>query len=197
MDFHFHCSDDFPTRYGPPVRPVTVEEQLALSEDDDEEMDEEGGEDDEESDGGWSPEDRDFVPEDLTDLKMRIKVTGSGKPGKKWRKKGGKPTRDLRAEAAEEESEEEEDERVFSNNYSEVCKFSCNICGEEVDSDQLKKHMSRVHAGAADDEGEEGAEGGWKRYHKKTWHRCGICGKQVKNTAERYSCGNHLTHDVG
>ena len=64
-----------PTRYGPPVRPVTVEEQLALSEDDDED-DEEGGEDDdEESDGGWSPEDRDFVPEDLTDLKMRIKVT--------------------------------------------------------------------------------------------------------------------------
>ena len=51
-----------------------MEEQLALSDDD--EDDEEGGEDDdEESDGGWSPEDRDFVPEDLTDLKMRIKVT--------------------------------------------------------------------------------------------------------------------------
>ena len=103
-----------------------MEEQLALSEDDDEDDDEEGGEDDdEESDGGWSPEDRDFVPEDLTDLKMRIKVTGTGKKGKGKRRKGGnKPTRDLRAEAAEEESEEEEEERVFSNNYSEVCKFA-------------------------------------------------------------------------
>ena len=51
-------------------------------------------------------------------------MTGSGKKGKGKRRKGGnKPTRDLRAEAAEEESEEEEEERVFSNNYSEVCKF--------------------------------------------------------------------------
>ena len=163
----------FPTRYGLPVRPVTVEEQLALSEDDEEE-DDEGGED-EESDGGWSPEDRDFVPEDLTDLKMRIKVTGSGKARK--RRKGGKPTRDLQAEAAEDESEEE-DERVFSNNYSEVCKFSCNVCGEEVDSDQLKKHMTRLHGDAAD-QLEGGLDGGGNRFHKKTWHRCGICGKQV------------------
>ena len=167
------------TRYGPPVRPVTVEEQLALSEDDEEE-DEEGEGEDDESDGGWSPEDRDFVPEDLTDLKMRIKVTGSRK-----RRKGGKPTRDLRAEAAEEESEEE-DERVFSNNYSEVCKFSCNVCGEEVDSDQLKKHMANLHSDVAD-QVEEGLDGGGKRFHKKTWHRCGICGKQVGNTVEKYS----------
>ena len=51
----------------------------------------------------------------MTDLKMRIKVTGSSKRWKK-RRKGGKPTRDLRAEAAEDESDEE-DERIFSNNY--------------------------------------------------------------------------------
>ena len=171
------------TRYGPPVRPVTVEEQLALSEDDEEE-DEEGGEDDEESDGGWSPEDRDFVPEDLTDLKMRIKVTGSSLKGKR-RRKGLKPGRDLRAEAAENESEEE-DERVFSNNYSEVCKFSCNVCGEQVDSDQLKKHMTRQHGGSAD-QLEEGLDGGGKRFDKKTWHRCGICGKQVRNTVYKHS----------
>ena len=147
-----------------------MEEQLALSEDEDEE---DGGEE-EDSDGGWSPEDRDFVPEDLTDLKMRIKVTGLGK----GKKKRGKPTRDLRAEAAEDESEEE-DERVFSNNYDEVCKCACNMCGEEVDSDQLKKHMTRAHGGVGEGEGEEGVDGGGKRYHKKTWHRCGICGKQV------------------
>ena len=170
------------TRYGPPVRPVTVEEQLALSEDDEEE-DEEGGDYEDDSDGGWSPEDRDFVPEDLTDLKMRIKVTGSSKTRKQ--RKGGKPTRDLRAEAAEDESEEE-DERVFSNNYNEVCKFSCNICGEEVDSDQLSKHMTRLHSDAADQR-EEGLAGGGKHFHKKTWHRCGICGKQVGDTVEKYS----------
>ena len=60
-----------------------MEEQLALSDDDDEEKGEEGKDDhddDEEeevdSDDDWSPEDVDFVPEDLTDLKMRIKVSG-------------------------------------------------------------------------------------------------------------------------
>ena len=64
-----------------------MEEQLALSDDDDEEKGEEGkdehDEDEEEevdSDDDWSPEDLDFVPEDLTDLKMRIKVSG-GIPG--------------------------------------------------------------------------------------------------------------------
>ena len=55
-----------------------------------------------------------------------------------------------------------------------------------MDSDQLKKHMSRVHAGAGEN-WEEGVDGGGKRYHKKTWHRCGICGKQVRNTAEKYN----------
>merc|ERR1712013_845968 len=133
----------------PPTRPVTVEEQLALSDDDDEEKGEEGkdehDEDEEEevdSDDDWSPEDLDFVPEDLTDLKMRIKVTGTGKG-----RRGEKPTRDLRAEAAEDESDEE-DERVFSNNYNDVCKFACNNCGDEVDSDKLKKHMTEVHNSA-------------------------------------------------
>ena len=60
-----------------------MEEQLALSDDDEEEKGEEGKDDHDEeeeeevdSDDDWSPEDLDFVPEDLTDLKMRIKVSG-------------------------------------------------------------------------------------------------------------------------
>ena len=148
------------------------------------------------SEDDWSPEDLDFVPEDLTDLKMRIKVsggiprflhfycheyhgrennnvykvTGTGKG-----RKGEKPTRDLRAEAAEDESDEE-DERIFSNNYNDVCKFACDHCGDEVDTDKLKKHMAEVHNSAT--AGEE-VLGEGSRYQKKTWHRCGICGKEV------------------
>ena len=67
-------------------------------------------------------------------------MTGTGKG-----RKGEKPTRDLRAEAAEDESDEE-DERIFSNNYNDVCKFACNNCGDEVDSDKFKKHMTKIHS---------------------------------------------------
>ena len=98
------------------------------------------------------------------------KVTGTGKG-----RKGEKPTRDLRAEAAEDESDEE-DERIFSNNYNDVCKLACNHCGDEVDSDKLKKQMTEVHNSAT--AGEE-VLGEGSRYQKKTWHRCGICGKEV------------------
>ena len=99
-------------------------------------------------------------------------VTGTGKG-----RKGEKPTRDLRAEAAEDESDEE-DERIFSNNYNDVCKFACNNCGDEVDSDKLKKHMTEVHNSAT---AGEDVLGEGSRYQKKTWHRCGICGKEVQD----------------
>merc|ERR1712013_144 len=46
----------------------------------------------------------------------------------------------------------------------------------------FKKHMTELHNSAT---AGEDVLGEWSRYQKKTWHRCGICGKEVVFTKQR------------
>jgi hypothetical protein len=153
--------------YGPPpaAKEVSVEEQLSSSEGEEEE-----GARPEDGDSDWAPEDRDWVPQSLVDLKMRIKV------GDKLEKPDG-PMRDRLAEQEEREKGEEGGDRAFTNSYEEVCKLTCYVCGLQLESNRLNSHMAKEHSG------QEAGER--TQFDVLTWHRCGLCGKELVFTRQR------------
>jgi len=155
-------------RYGPSdSQPFQQEQGEYYEESDDEDDRVDGGMLQDKRDSDWTPEERDWVPQSLVDLKLKIK------PPKNF--KG------YDEDAFNEDYEDEEDEdgtaRVFSNDYSDVCKFKCTVCGIDIDTEKLKSHMNSNH----DAEVEESK----RPYDVKTWHRCGICGKAVVFTRVR------------
>ena len=124
-------------------------------------------------DADWSPEEKgDWVPQSLVDLKMKIK------PPKNFKGYNGV--------AFQMESDDEDDDsenKVYSNDYNEVCKFRCGVCGLNIDTEKYKNHINTNHDPSEVVEVDYGES---KRpYDVKTWHRCGICGKSVVFTRVR------------
>jgi len=164
-------SDDGEKKEFGTVKYGTVNQTFPEEQDEYYESDDDGRVDDgmleDKGDSDWTPEERDWVPQSLVDLKLKIK------PPKNF--KG------YDEDAFNEDYEDEEDEdgnaRVFSSDYAEVCKYKCNICGLDIDTEKLKSHMTSNHDSEVEDT---------KRpYDVKTWHRCGICGKAVVFTRVR------------
>eukprot|EP00092_Neocalanus_flemingeri_P040165 GFUD01043750.1.p1 GENE.GFUD01043750.1~~GFUD01043750.1.p1 ORF type:complete len:921 (+),score=245.54 GFUD01043750.1:150-2912(+) len=153
-------------KYGPGVEKSSPEAEEYDESGDDERMDD--GMVDNKADSDWTPEERDWVPQSLVDLKLKIKFP--------------KNFKGYDEDAFNDEVGESEDEgsRVYSNDYSEVCKFKCVICGLDIDTEKLKSHMNSNHDTINGNDGESK-----RAYDVKTWHRCGICGKAVLFTRVR------------
>jgi len=160
-------------KYGPEVNLSYQEEDEFEESDDDGRVDDGMVED--KADSDWTPEERDFVPESLVDLKLKIKLPKNYKGYDE----------DAFNEDFDDEEGEDAGSRVYSNDYSEVCKFKCGVCGLEIDTEKLKSHMNSNHDPIAVSESEGGGGEGKRPYDVKTWHRCGICGKAVVFTRVR------------
>jgi len=122
----------------------------------------------------WSPEERDWVPQSLVDLKLKIKPPRNFKGYDE----------EAYGEDLDDEDGGDEGNRVYSNNYDDVCKNKCTICSLEIDTDKLKNHMNSNHESvplAIQDGGGESKRG----YDVKTWHKCGVCGKAIIFTRVR------------
>ena len=63
-------------------------------------------------------------------------------------------------------------EKSFSNDYADICRHSCPVCGKMVE--RLKIHMVGNHSHMDNFEDFE-YEG--KEYAVKNFHKCGVCGK--------------------
>ena len=123
---------------------------------------------------------KDWVPQSLNDLKMTIK------PPKNF--KG------YDEEAYQDDFEEDGEDggnRIFSNDYADVCKYKCPVCSLDIDTEKLKSHINTNHDGesVADHEAEN------RQYSRESWHRCGLCNKPLLFT--RGKLRYHLGSDHG
>ena len=114
---------------------------------------------------------KDWVPSVLNDLKLTIK------PPKDFKgyKEGAYP------EDVEEQNDDDED-KTFSNDYADVCKFKCNLCGLDIDTEKLRSHINTNHENAEFQDNELDSN---RPYSVKTHHKCGICGKTLLFTRVR------------
>lgn len=124
------------------------------------------------SDEGALPS-KDWVPLSNDDLKMTIK------PPKNFKgyQEGAYP------ENVEELKEEEDNEdKTFSNDYADVCKFKCNLCGLDIDSEKLRSHINNNHDNT---EGVDNELDSNRPYSIKNYHKCGLCNKTLLFTRVR------------
>ncbi len=124
------------------------------------------------SDEGVLPS-KDWVPLSNDDLKMTIK------PPKDFKgyKEGAYP------QNVEELQEEDNDEdKTFSNDYVEVCKFKCNLCGLDIDTEKLRSHINNNHDNTVGVDNELDSN---RPYSIKNFHKCGICNKTLLFTRVR------------
>lgn len=123
---------------------------------------------------------KDWVPQSLNDLKMTIK------PPKNF--KGY----DEEAYQDDFEDEGEDDgNRIYSNDYADVCKYKCPVCSLDIDTEKLKSHINSNHDGESVGE----VEGDPRQYSREVWHRCGLCNKALLFT--RGKLRYHLGSDHG
>ena len=123
---------------------------------------------------------KDWVPQSLNDLKMTIK------PPKNFKGYDEEAYQDNF-----EEDGEDSGNRVFSNDYADVCKYKCPLCSLDIDTEKLKSHINSNHEGEtmADTEQET------RQYSRETWHKCGYCNKALLFT--RGKLRYHLNTDHG
>ena len=123
---------------------------------------------------------KDWVPQSLNDLKMTIK------PPKNFKGYDEEAYQDNF-----EEDGEDTGNRVFSNDYADVCKYKCPVCSLDIDTEKLKSHINSNHDGErlADTEPDT------RQYSRETWHKCGLCHKALLFT--RGKLRYHLNTDHG
>ena len=119
-----------------------------------------------------APPSKDWIPHSLNDLKMTIK------PPKNFKgyQEGAYP------EEADEQQDEEDANKNFSNDYADVCKFRCSLCGLDIDTEKLRSHINTNH------ESEECRDtdlDSSRPYSVKNYHKCGICSKTLLFTRVR------------
>jgi len=122
------------------------------------------------TDVDWAPEEKDWVPQSLVDLKLKIKPP---KNFKGYNENAFHPGSD--------DEDEESGCRIYSNDYNEVCKFLCGNCDAKVDTEKWKNHIALCYDSNNETENNEHK----KPYDIKTWHKCGICGKALVFTRVR------------
>ena len=118
---------------------------------------------------------KDWVPMDLNDLKMTIKPPKSFK----GYQEGAYP------QDVDEQHEVEDDdneEKVFSNDYADVCKFKCTLCGLDIDTEKIRSHINTNHESSQLVDNELDSN---RPYSVKTYHKCGVCGKNLLFTRVR------------
>lgn len=81
-----------------------------------------------------------------------------------------KSPRSLRCYAVEPKKDVE---KVFSNDYADLCQYECPLCSKHIETDKLSSHLSSNHGGA----GGGNLDLRPSQYSRETWHRCGICQK--------------------
>jgi len=115
---------------------------------------------------------KDWVPSVLNDLKMTII------PPKDFKgyQEGAYP------ENVEEQQEDDEEGKTFSNDYADVCKFRCNLCGLDIDTEKLRSHINTNHEGSSMQDTELDSN---RPYSVKTHHKCQICSKVLLFTRVR------------
>ena len=62
--------------------------------------------------------------------------------------------------------------KVFSSDYADLCKYSCPVCGEDIETDKLRTHFPSSHNMANNHLNQFD-------FSTKTWHRCGLCQKEI------------------
>ena len=75
------------------------------------------------------------------------------------------------------------EKKVFSSDYADLCMYSCPVCTEDIDTDKMRTHLLSRHNTQDYDLKQ-------LQFSTKTWHRCGICHKELLFT--RLKLRNHV-----
>ena len=125
---------------------------------------------------------KDWTPMDLNDLKMTIK------PPKNFKgyQEGAYPEN----VDAHLDDDDDDPDKVFSNDYADVCKFRCNLCDLDIDTEKIRSHINSNHDSSALADTELDSN---RPYSVKTFHKCGVCGKTLLFT--RIRLRYHIIND--
>ena len=88
------------------------------------------------------------------------------------------------------EEEENDEDKNFSNDYADVCKYKCNICDLDIDSEKLKSHINSNHDIKDGLDNELDSE---RSFSITNYHKCRICSKTLIFTRARLK--SHIIND--